>query len=330
MPLSKGSAGIHRHVLTQPKSFSGKPQWPERQPDWVPIRLAVFRFDVSPDPARRLRPFTEAELKASSEAPKTDFSETPPSPKLIPLALDQLAEMLKARSGAREVQIDPHEGTFSFSAQSFSGGGSCTGGPPWAMLATLPDDADAQRETKPLPNKEGFVRISDEEAAREAERWEAIRKEIGFVWHQFMLRSFDRTVSSNLVKLFARVESPTAPFVQVPADAWPVLDIIDWQNGIAIDPQGTLYYSIHAKGFEAKRAIQTARTSVADESRAIKALASELMSHPELTRSQAMSFCETAGYKLGYHGFQYRVWPKARRQAGLEEKAPRGRKKSLR
>jgi hypothetical protein len=286
--------------------------------------------DISPDPARHLKLLSEAESKASSEAPKIDVSETSHTPKLIPLALDQLAEMLKEESGAREVQIDPHDGTFLFSAQSFSGGASCTGGPPWAMLATLPHDADPQLETKAkaLLNKKGFVltRVSDEQAAFVAERYEAIRTATGLVWRQFMLRSFDRAVSSTLVKLFARVERPMAPFEQVPADAWPVLDIIDWQNGIAIDPHETLYYSIHAKG-----SIVPAVRTAADESSAIKALASLLTNHPELTRSQAMSFCETRGYKLSRRGFQNRVWPRARRQAGLEEIAPPGKpKKSLR
>jgi hypothetical protein len=309
MPRSKTSADIHRHVSTQPQSPSRKPQCPERQPDWLPIRLAVFRFDVSETSPDRTAEFS-FEL----------------APKLIPLALDQVAEMLIERSGAREVQIDPHKGTFSFSAQSFSGGASCIGGPPWAMLATLPDDADPQLDAEALFNKEGFVRISDEEAAFEAERCEAIRKATGLVWGQFMLRSFDRTVSSGLVKLFARVESPMAPFEQVPADAWPVLDISDWQNGIAIDPHETLYYSIHAKG-----SIVPAVRSAADESSAIKALASELTNNPELTRSQAMKFCETAGYKLSFRGFRDRVFPRARRQAGLEETVPPGRrKKSLR
>jgi hypothetical protein len=65
---------------------------------------------------------------------------------------------------------------------------------------------------------------------------------------------------------------------------------------------------------------------VAQETAAIKALASHLESNPQLTRAEARAWCETSDYRLNGRGFQYRVWPKARELANLPATASPGRK----
>jgi hypothetical protein len=64
-----------------------------------------------------------------------------------------------------------------------------------------------------------------------------------------------------------------------------------------------------------------------DETAATKALASHLGIIRQLTRAGAQSWLRALGFNLSDRGFQSRVWPRAREQAGLEAKAPPGRKR---
>jgi hypothetical protein len=165
-----------------------------------------------------------------------------------PFSTRQLTQMLKEKSGASRADVDLGTLTFSF---SFLGNGSTLiGGPPWTILSEdgagnpdLPVAAEA------LTNAEGFVRIDNEPAARQSNRYRAVRAATGLVWRQFMVRAFDRAVASGAVLLYARPQSASGDFRRLPADVWPLLEVADWQNGVAVAPDSSVYRSIHAQPY---------------------------------------------------------------------------------
>jgi hypothetical protein len=61
------------------------------------------------------------------------------------------------------------------------------------------------------------------------------------------------------------------------------------------------------------------------ESDAIKHLASKLKENPNLTKADAEAECKQ--FEITQRGFRERVWPNARKNAGLPTKAPAGRKR---
>jgi hypothetical protein len=73
---------------------------------------------------------------------------------------------------------------------------------------------------------------------------------------------------------------------------------------------------------DGQKSLATARI----ETDAIKALASRLKGDPQITRVKAAEWCRASGYNLSARGFQSRVWPKARIEAGLGPTAKPGRK----
>jgi hypothetical protein len=64
------------------------------------------------------------------------------------------------------------------------------------------------------------------------------------------------------------------------------------------------------------------------ETKATNALASRLKSDGNnLKVEDAFEWCTDAGFNLTWRAFHYRVWPKARTEAGLSAKAPPGPKR---
>jgi hypothetical protein len=222
-------------MRTPAEALLPKEQWEESQPGWMPLRQAVFQFGMTDDDeAVHDKPLPNlSEFQASSSellrqwAVAFEASATAPSSRL------QLEEMLLKKSGADRVEIDLTASTFSFEF-----GKSVYGGTPWAIL-------EEQKTTaEPLDDEEGFIRIGAKEAARLNQRYQAIRRATGLAWHQFMLRTFDRAVLAGTVVLYARSPTITDDFVGLPATAWAVLTVIDWANGTAIAPDGTVYWSL--------------------------------------------------------------------------------------
>jgi hypothetical protein len=68
------------------------------------------------------------------------------------------------------------------------------------------------------------------------------------------------------------------------------------------------------------------RRTAARETAAIKALADHLRSKADVTRQDARSWLTSQGFDVSQRGFQSRIWPEARRRAGLEPLAAPGRK----
>ena len=66
---------------------------------------------------------------------------------------------------------------------------------------------------------------------------------------------------------------------------------------------------------------------VAGERAAIKALASHLKNHTDITRADARKWLVQQGFAVNPRGFQFRVWPEGRTLAGLLPIAPPGAKK---
>jgi hypothetical protein len=149
------------------------------------------------------------------------------------------AEILREKTGADRVEINTagSEPTFDFAWSD----GCCFSGAPWAILAepvvgaVLPGEMPTAMRAATAKEKAVWVA-----------RCQAVRAATSLVWNQFLVRGFDRAVSADAAVLYGRLRAVMADFVQVPADVWAMIEVADWQNGIAVAPDGTAYFSIHA------------------------------------------------------------------------------------
>ena len=215
-----------------------KKQWAEPEVNWLPLSQAVFTFGVAEDGIAN--DLIEKPLHELTEAKMAEGGTTP-------FSVGQLTKILERESGALVAEINLTSSTFSFSFD-VHGGASSIGGPPWAIIEAprkTAADFDPQIDAEAPSNTEGFVRIGDEEAVGYAKQLDDVRKATGLVWRQYMLRAFDRAVSAGAIVLFARKHAVSAHFERLPKDVWPLLEIVDWQNGVAVAPERTVYWSIH-------------------------------------------------------------------------------------
>ena len=247
------------------------------------LARAAFAFGVSEQDAdiSRDRPLT-AEPGRIIERLKNDLAE--------PATLTSLERILREESGAKKAEIEVESCTFRFYFTPKEGVEEAYGGPPWAIVAPSQPQSEPNLREKAegLFRREGFVRLSDEEAPEAEAQFKRVQHATGLVWNQYICRALDRAVSNNKVKLFARVQKPTADLQPVPKDLWPILTVIDWENGIGVDPEGICYYAIH---FASSAPVNT---TIRDERFAIKALAEQIHKAPHLTRKEALAFLTEA------------------------------------
>jgi hypothetical protein len=307
------------------KNRSAKPH-----SNWLPLRQAVFRFGMTEDdeaaaihdkPLLCPSEFKEiAESSALLHQTTIDIEESANPP----FSMHQLTKKLLEISGAHKVEIDPITSTFSFvfSHTPFV----AFGGTPWGILAEPQGtvaNSDPRLDADALFDKEGFVSISHEKSSILEKHDQSVRKATGLVFRQFLISAFDRAVSTEAVALYAQVETLSAPFVRVAAHVWPVLTIIDWQNGMAVDPDGTKYRSIYAARQSLAAPGLTKRHTGLD----IDAFVNKYITDEKAAeRRPTLSGCEKAAKAAGIRGYRQRLrntFKATQNSAGVEVK--RGR-----
>lgn len=100
----------------------------------------------------------------------------------------------------------------------------------------------------------------------------------------------------------------------------------EWQIVVAGEDASRLWPSLAAQGARTRDEPSTQASSQIDaEDAAAAHLASLFGQDQDITRDNAFRACEK--WKLSKRAFQARVWPAARKQAGLSQKARAGAKK---
>jgi hypothetical protein len=147
--------------------------------------------------------------------------------------------------------------------------------------------------------------------------------EASLLW-QRMVEEFREAVDSDVCRIYARWGSATAPsFMQIPRDIFHQCVIENWGGetsigGRARTHSGTRLFSIFV--VQTPGAVRATRA----EADAIRTLQAHLQSDSEMKRDDAWAICKPLGVSL--RGFLQRVWPQARKAAGLTDRAPGGRK----
>jgi hypothetical protein len=54
-----------------------------------------------------------------------------------------------------------------------------------------------------------------------------------------MVRAFDQAVLTRAVAVYGREHVISAPFERLPTDVWPLLTVVDWDNGVAAASRDT-------------------------------------------------------------------------------------------
>ena len=305
-------------------------EWLEPAADWLPIARAVFRFGFSdtsvadePRPAGAGLFSGEAMEQANGGFTDTLFAcqqKPPPS-------LKELNKLLLDTAGARTLEINEKKGRFLFGFDEPCDGVSARTSIPGIQLvrAELRWPDECMITTEGLISEETPQKSAEEIRRREAHRVAAVNKATVLAWREYILPSFNRLVAKGELRIYARIGNAADPLRRLLSDLWPRLKVLDWQHGIARDPEGTNYYSVHAaSNIPTESAKQKA--IAADEKTAIKALARQLEFNRDLTVAQALTFCRSSQFRVSARGFE-RIWRQARTEAGLSPKAPPGRKK---
>jgi hypothetical protein len=275
--------------------------------DWLPIGRAVFTY------------YGAGRNDEGGDPPGIVPGAAKATPTKARSPLEELADLLIRNTSARAVEIDPKAASFTFSFVTAENGAESVGGPPWALLDG-PDrgTADGHSTTdvdSTLEGAEVQFQVTPDAVTRE----KRIRAATGLVWRQIMLRDFGKAVESGAVIVWARVGEVQNGFRAVPPDVWRYLTIVDWQNGIALSLDKAAYYSLHASRGRTVTAVAR------NERKCIDALAKRLREDRGLSRADARAFCEAVA-PITARGFQERIWPEARKRAGLPALAKAGRK----
>jgi hypothetical protein len=146
--------------------------------------------------------------------------------------LREWTEILSTKSGAQETEIDPTALSFSF--RYHHDGAEWFVVAPWQFLG--------ENGVSPTVSTLG---LDIESSLRWAGRRRAVSEATNWMWRRLMFPSFDGAVSIGAAVLYGRPTTLTADFEDLPADVWPLLKVVDWQNGVAVAPDGSTYWSIH-------------------------------------------------------------------------------------
>lgn len=134
----------------------------------------------------------------------------------------ELKEILRGFSGADAVEIDDYKLIFKYS---------------------IPDRGSESYIGYPWMWPTDFTRF---ELGLDP-RQENICKAIRLVWSRDTLRALDRAIATGAIVLHAKQGSILSHFEPLPAEVWPLLDIIDWQHGGAIAPDNSRVWALHGE-----------------------------------------------------------------------------------
>jgi hypothetical protein len=204
-------------LLASAETRLSEKRWAAPEINWVPLRRAVFTVHI----------------REGDNCARVDGA-----------SLREWNEILASKSGAQRTEINPNDWSFSF--QYVHEEECLIKWPPWEILGETPV---ASRSWSGFTVDATFTgsspTVDDETSARLARRREAVHEATAFVWHQLMLPAFNCAVSIGAAVLYARPETKEAPFQRLRAGVWPLLKVVDWQNGMAVAPDGSMYRSIH-------------------------------------------------------------------------------------